>query len=401
MQRGPDRFHIFALLTILLTVGLHAQTGVFFDQGGAVFNVKAYGAAGTGGNDTAAIQSAINAAINAGGGIVYFPAGQYRLDATLQNNRMDLVSMVGSGVGTELIVNNSLGISLGSTQPYVGTHGFHSGRIDSMKLSCTSMSYTAVQMNDMVAMPQLLNLSVKQCNKGFEVINTAYWSERLVAINLSDFQNNHLFHFNQNPSNGANSYGYGIYDGIFINKLNGQDVFYLTGGAYLYHSTFVIKGNFDQTGSAYIFNVQGTAGQPCPGAASNNYDIAVEGPSGSNAVVNAVNNGCSGGATGNTMVSGSGIVSADNVAAGVGNLISDRHKTPFLLTTFTASGSTSDNVTGINASPGSSCFVQPANATAASVNGTYVSSVGWGSVTVSHSSSAAGGLYQIWCIPTS
>src|SRR3989442_1128040 len=44
----------------------------------AVYNVKDYGALGTGaGDDTTAIQSAINAAKAAGGGIVFVPAGQY------------------------------------------------------------------------------------------------------------------------------------------------------------------------------------------------------------------------------------------------------------------------------------------------------------------------------------
>jgi hypothetical protein len=50
---------------------------------GQSFNVTRYGALGNGTtNDTAAIQSALNAAANAGGGIIEFPAGAYR-SATL------------------------------------------------------------------------------------------------------------------------------------------------------------------------------------------------------------------------------------------------------------------------------------------------------------------------------
>lgn len=52
--------------------------GPVFDIGGGLFNVKAYGALGNGtGDDTAAIQGAIDAAGLAGGGSVLFPAGIY------------------------------------------------------------------------------------------------------------------------------------------------------------------------------------------------------------------------------------------------------------------------------------------------------------------------------------
>ncbi len=46
-----------------------------------VFNVKNYGATGNGtSDDTVAIRSAINAAVANGGGIIYFPAGNYAVD---------------------------------------------------------------------------------------------------------------------------------------------------------------------------------------------------------------------------------------------------------------------------------------------------------------------------------
>ncbi len=52
--------------------------------GDLVYNVKDYGAVGNGTtNDTAAIQAAMDAALAAGGGTVYFPAGTYRLTTTL------------------------------------------------------------------------------------------------------------------------------------------------------------------------------------------------------------------------------------------------------------------------------------------------------------------------------
>lgn len=60
-----------------------AQTfnaGTLLDKGEIVFDVKAYGATGNGTtDDTAAIQSAIDACHTAGGGKVWFPTGTYKL----------------------------------------------------------------------------------------------------------------------------------------------------------------------------------------------------------------------------------------------------------------------------------------------------------------------------------
>lgn len=56
------------------------NAGTLRDKGSLVFDVKAYGAAGDGTtDDTAAIQSAVDAAHTAGGGEVWFPAGTYKL----------------------------------------------------------------------------------------------------------------------------------------------------------------------------------------------------------------------------------------------------------------------------------------------------------------------------------
>jgi len=56
------------------------NAGKLLDKGEIVFDVKAYGAVGDGStDDTAAIQSAIDAANTAGGGIVWFPKGNYKL----------------------------------------------------------------------------------------------------------------------------------------------------------------------------------------------------------------------------------------------------------------------------------------------------------------------------------
>jgi hypothetical protein len=175
-------------------------------------------------------------------------------------------------------------------------------------------------------------------------------------------------------------------------------VFYLTGGAYLYHSTIVVKGNFDLFGAtgASIFNVQGAAGQPCPGAAHNTYDIAVEGVD--YAIVKAANNGCSGGATGNTLVAGVGTVNAAGAVPGTTSWIATSANAAFFVGVLTTSAGSSDTLSGLGGvTPGLNCYAQPANSVAAQmVTGTYVSGTNWGAVTVTHPA-VAGGRFQIWC----
>lgn len=58
------------------------NAGTLLDKGEIVFDVKAFGAIGNGiADDTTAIQSAVDACHTAGGGIVWFPAGTYKISS--------------------------------------------------------------------------------------------------------------------------------------------------------------------------------------------------------------------------------------------------------------------------------------------------------------------------------
>jgi len=402
---GDRRVLLFG--AIVLSLGLStsfAQTkGIFLDKGGAVFNVKAYGATGDGTTpDTAAIQSAINAAVSAGGGVVYFPAGSYLLNGTLTNTKADTVSLVGTGTASQLKVSSTLGLDVSLNVSVIGTEGFHSGSIASLRFTCTSSSSIAVRMTDVIAAPSLRDLTVSNCNTAFDLVNNTYWTERLVAVHVTDDYNTHFFHYDQNPSSNSNSYGYGVYDGVYINKTTGQDVFYLTGGAYLYHSSFTVKGNFGSasTTSASVFNIEGAGGQPCPGAALNTYDIQVEGFA-SYSFARWNNNGCSGGATGNAIVAGGGTlnlsVASGGTIAGTATMIRDESQLAYLVGKLTTTAATADTLNSSEVYPTSQCYVAAANGSAANIlSSAYVSAVNWSTVTVTHYA-AAGAIFQVWC----
>ena len=90
---------------------------------GAVFNVLDYGATGDGStNDQAACQAAIDAAVAAGGGVVYFPAGTYSLTSVASSDTTPnglliphtstwdantAVTLQGDGVDSVLLAGNA------------------------------------------------------------------------------------------------------------------------------------------------------------------------------------------------------------------------------------------------------------------------------------------------------
>src|SRR5262245_9473702 len=69
----------------------------------SVNNIKDFGAKGDNiTNDTIAIQSAINAAVSAGGGIVFFPPGRYITTSTLICSA-SAVTLLGVGHGSIIV----------------------------------------------------------------------------------------------------------------------------------------------------------------------------------------------------------------------------------------------------------------------------------------------------------
>ena len=83
------------------------------DKGGQVYNVKAYGAKGDGiSDDTAARQNTVNAAVAAGGGIIFSPPGTYLGSAPIvtPNTAVNL-RFVGAGEGLTTWIGNGSSFS--------------------------------------------------------------------------------------------------------------------------------------------------------------------------------------------------------------------------------------------------------------------------------------------------
>lgn len=114
-------------MSILTLYGSQQSSGPLYDRGGAVYNVKAYGAVGDGvTDDYAAIMAAV-AAMPASGGVLFFPAGYYLVGTPLAFSTP--VSLWGAGTydgsvsfdsNRPLHARSVIGGTLGGTAAVVG-----------------------------------------------------------------------------------------------------------------------------------------------------------------------------------------------------------------------------------------------------------------------------------------
>lgn len=97
----------------LLTEAFSLVSGFFFNVKATTYNAKGDNST----DDTSAIQAAIDAATNAGGGIVFFPAGTYRITSAL-NLKLG-VSLLGAGANAAAVTidhasNNAITVAAGT-----------------------------------------------------------------------------------------------------------------------------------------------------------------------------------------------------------------------------------------------------------------------------------------------
>ncbi len=101
----------------IVAAELDASTAPPAKYGLGYFNVKDYGAKGDGStDDTAAIQAAIDACEAAGGGIVWFPSGSYKITATLTVQSSGVCPLGASRNSTIIAITGSVdGFAFGVT----------------------------------------------------------------------------------------------------------------------------------------------------------------------------------------------------------------------------------------------------------------------------------------------
>lgn len=243
-------------------------------------NVKGYGAAGDGNaDDTTAIGNAIAACIRGGGGIVYLPAGTYKTTATLTMQVPDDVTVVLAGDGYQATViafagtgdavrlynpaayTQSMNISWGSglrgltidgASAGDGSSGLHAGDIGNMKLDVWVQNFSGAG------------------SIGVNLDNTVTWTEecdvRAVLLNCSS-------HVVMQVTTGYNSFGYGNFDFTIFQGSNQQDGLVVQAGAFLYHGTLRLRGNFvagsgTTTAAAIVVTGTGPGGSQAAGFVS-------------------------------------------------------------------------------------------------------------------------------------
>jgi hypothetical protein len=108
-----------------------------FDLTGGWRNVRDYGATGDGTtNDTAAVQAALTAAANAGGGVVWLPRGTFACN-TLAQNAAGGVSLIGAGRGVSMLKSRAAEPLLTITQD--GTYPATQGTVERLTLDGNSL----------------------------------------------------------------------------------------------------------------------------------------------------------------------------------------------------------------------------------------------------------------------
>lgn len=252
------------------------------------------GADPTGVNDsTAAIQAAIGG-LPATGGIVYIPAGAYRVNSTitvtLANNATVMIrgdgyqatflNFHGTGdcirmrdpstyAGNNIAWRSGVtGLTIDGTSAAAGSTGLHVGDIGMLKLDLMVQNFTGTGAI------------------GIWFDNTVSWTEeadvRAVVANCTQ-------HVVFQVTTGFNSFGYGAYDFTVFTSSNQQDGVVIKNGALVYHSSLRIRGNFTAgaaatTAAALRLTGVAPAGTPNAGRVSEivacHLDVQVECSSG-------------------------------------------------------------------------------------------------------------------------
>lgn len=209
----------------------------------AIFSILDYGAVGNGtADDTSAIGSAITAASNAGGGLVYFPGGK-NYKVTTGNITVPVkVSLVGDGPGATIVTHTANNVLFSASLS--GAYNTQQS-IKGLNIKGNSGgSAVGIRIGDTYGFI-LDNVIVEDYTGGtaIQFYNSSHWTEG-VHVSSTRLKNNKVgFAFTRSNSNTWNSFAYTrILDSSINVPANGTGIYIGNPGSasqhhYLYNST--------------------------------------------------------------------------------------------------------------------------------------------------------------------
>lgn len=219
------------------------------------FNVLTFGADPTGTNSSAtAIQNAVNAAVTAGGGVVYIPAGTYKVSTTITKNVSGTaVYIVGDGVWATTLKYYGSGdcLRLYDSSTYSSRTVYGGGviglTIDGANASGSALS-TGIHVGDILKLR--LDIGVQNFtytgSMGVHFDNQYYWTEQAL-VNL--WVSNCVTHVVFDVASGAATTATGSYDRCLLDIIVNQSTDTYNGvvfqnGTYINDGKLAIRGNF-------------------------------------------------------------------------------------------------------------------------------------------------------------
>lgn len=239
--------------------------------------VTAFGADPTGTSDsTGAIQNAINSLSTTGGrylngrdqqggGVIYLPAGSYKVSSTITIN-VGAITLMGDGRWSTFIQYIGTGdcLRMVGQAPNVQMGGVKQLMIEGTNSTAPA---TALHMGDGIQYELDVNIQnfAGTGSIGVHIDNTAYWTEQLHGIvNVNNCQSGVVFDV---TSNGYNSFARTDLD-IYIGASVGQNGVIVQNGGYIYDGSLTIRGNFASSSTTSMSNAvltltgSGSAGNP-------------------------------------------------------------------------------------------------------------------------------------------
>lgn len=221
--------------------------------------VTAYGADPTGTNDaTTAIQNAINSlpsggsygngqsgfAINPGGGVIYLPAGTYKVSSTLTVDN-GLVRIIGDGRWSTFIQYTGSGDCIRMTVPATSTH---MGGVEDLTIDGFSATSTATGLHLGDGIQCKLDVAIQGFRQagsiGLHLDNTFAYTEQLHGIvYVVDNSNGVVFDV---TGTGYNSFARADLT-VYLSSAVGQNGVVVQNGALVYDGALAIRGNMGTT----------------------------------------------------------------------------------------------------------------------------------------------------------